>query len=297
VFDYEPGELTTLRDWLRFAVSRFNEAGLFYGHGTAEPFDEAAYLCLHTLHLPLDRLEPFLDAHLLPFERGRLAQILQRRVSERLPAPYLTHEAWLHGHRFYVDERVIIPRSFLAPMILEHFQPWLADPDGVGRALDLCTGSGCLAILLAEVFPEAAIDAVDLSPEALAVARRNVADYHMQETITLHQGDLFAPLGTAAYDLVVANPPYVDLESMQALPAEYRHEPELALASGKDGLDAVRAILRDARKHLNPGGLLAVEIGHNRRALEQAFPGVNFIWPEIEGGQDTLFVIGREDLA
>lgn len=290
-------ELVTLRDWLRYAVSRFREAGLFFGHGSAEAFDEAAYLCLHSLHLPPDRLDPFLDARLLPSEREKLAAIIERRIHERIPAPYLTHEAWLHGYRFYVDERVIVPRSFLAPMILEQLQPWLPEPEGVMRALDLCTGSGCLAILLTEAFPDAEVDAVDLSPDALEVARRNVADYHLSERLRLHEGDLFAPLGEATYDLIVSNPPYVNAEAVATLPPEYRHEPALALGSGVDGLDATRVILRDAAHHLNPGGLLAVEIGHNRAALEAAFPHLDFTWPDIAGGEDTVFLISREQLA
>jgi ribosomal protein L3 glutamine methyltransferase len=293
--------LITVRDWLRFAVSRFNETGLFFGHGTGNAFDEAAYLILHTLHLPLDRLDPFLDARLLPDESERLAAILDRRIRERVPAPYLTREAWLQGYRFYVDERVIVPRSFLAPMILEHLQPWLTHPGNVLTALDLCTGSGCLAILLAEAFPDATVDAVDLSPDALEVARRNVADYGLTERLHLHQGDLFAPLGSATqnpttYDLIVSNPPYVNAESVATLPPEYRHEPALALGSGEDGLDLTRVILREAARHLNPGGLLAVEIGHNRDALEAAYPDLDFAWPQIEGGEDTVFVLSREQL-
>jgi len=290
------GQLSTVRDWLRYAVSRFNEAGLYFGHGSQEAYDEAAYLILHTLHLPLDRLEPFLDARLLAGEAERLAELLDRRVEQRIPAPYLTHEAWLQGYRFYVDERVIVPRSFLAPLILEQFQPWLMEPERVTRALDLCTGSGCLAILLAEAFPDAAIDAVDLSGDALAVARRNVADYQLDERIELIQSDLFDRLQGRRYDLIVSNPPYVDAAAMAALPREYRHEPEMALGSGQDGLDAVRVILQRAAEHLNPGGLLAVEIGHNRRALEAAFSDLAFFWPELEGGQDTVFILTREQL-
>jgi ribosomal protein L3 glutamine methyltransferase len=288
--------LITVRDWLRYAISRFNAAGLFFGHGSSNAFDEAAYLILHTLHLPLDRLEPFLDARLLPAEAKQIEQILERRVNERLPAPYLTHEAWLQGYRFYVDERVIVPRSFLAAMIQEQMQPWLADPDNVLNALDLCTGSGCLAVLLAEAFPDAEVDAVDLSPDALEVAHRNVADYGLDDRITLHQGDLFAPLADKTYDLIISNPPYVNEESVAALPPEYRHEPSLALGSGADGLDATRIILQEAARHLNPGGLLAVEIGHNRAALEAAYPELELTWPEIEGGTDTVFLITREQL-
>jgi len=290
------GQLSTVRDWLRYAVSRFNEAGLYFGHGSQEAYDEAAYLILHTLHLPIDRLDPFLEARLLPAEAERLAELLDRRVEQRIPAPYLTHEAWLQGYRFYVDERVIVPRSFLAPLILEQFQPWLMEPERVTRALDLCTGSGCLAILLAEAFPDAAIDAVDLSGDALAVARRNVADYQLDERIELIQSDLFDRLQGRRYDLIVSNPPYVDAAAMAALPREYRHEPEMALGSGQDGLDAVRVILQRAAEHLNPGGLLAVEIGHNRRALEAAFSDLAFFWPELEGGQDTVFILTREQL-
>ena len=288
--------LVTLRDWLRYAVSRFNAAGLFFGHGSSNAFDEAAYLILHTLHLPLDRLDPFLDASLLPEEAVQIERMLDRRVNERLPAPYLTHEAWLQGYRFYVDERVIVPRSFLAPMILEQLQPWLSEPESVFHALDLCTGSGCLAILLAGAFPDAEVDAVDLSSDALEVARRNVADYGMQAQITLHQGDLFAALAGRTYDLIVSNPPYVNAKSVAELPLEYRHEPPLALGSGEDGLDATRIILRDAAQHLNPGGLLAVEIGHNRAELEAAFPELEMVWPEIDGGSDTVFLVTREQL-
>lgn len=291
-----PGELRTLRDWLRYAVSRFRQAGLHFGHGSQDAYDEAAYLILHTLHLPADRLDPFLDARLLPEEAARVAAVLRRRIEERLPAPYLTGEAWLQGYRFRVDERVIVPRSFLAPMILEHFQPWLAAPAEVHAALDLCTGSGCLAILLAEAFPQADVDAVDLSGDALAVAAANVADYGLEDRVRLHQGDLFAPLGKAVYDLIIANPPYVNAASMAALPPEYRHEPALALASGEDGLAATRVILREAGRHLRPGGLLAVEIGHNRAVLEAAFPELDFLWPQIEGGEDTVFLLTREQL-
>ncbi len=296
MFTQAPTQLLTVRDWLRFAVSRFNEARLFFGHGSGDAFDEAAYLILHTLHLPIDRLDPFLDARVLPVEGKRLAEILERRVKERVPAPYLTGEAWLQGYRFRVDERVIVPRSFIAPMILEHCQPWLAQPENVADALDLCTGSGCLAILLAEAFPDARVDAVDLSPDALEVARANVADYGLSERVHLHLGDLFAPLGDAKYDLIVSNPPYVNAESVSALPAEYRHEPAMALGSGEDGLDATRAILARAARHLNPGGLLVVEIGHNRDALEAAFPELAFSWPRIEGDDDTVFVLTREQL-
>lgn len=296
MFEKAVDDFVTLRDWLRFAVSRFNEAGLSYGHGNQNAYDEAAYLLLHTLHLPLDRLDPFLDARLLPFEAKRLAEVLDERVQKRIPAAYLTQEAWLQGFRFYVDERVIVPRSFLAPMILEQYLPWFAEPERVLRALDMCTGSGCLAILLAHAFPHAAVDAVDVSEDALAVARRNVADYGLQDQVRLIRSNLFEQLGDATYDLIVSNPPYVTAPAMAALPEEYRHEPELALAAGEDGLDAVREILAAAPRHLNPGGLLAVEVGHNRANVEAAFPHLEFTWPEVEGGEDTVFLLAREQL-
>lgn len=289
-------DLATVRDWLRFAVSRFNEAGLAFGHGNANAHDEAAYLTLHTLHLPIDQLEPYLDARLLPDERARLADVLRQRVEQRRPAAYITGESWLQGYRFQVDERVIVPRSFLAPMVLEQFYPWLGQPDLVRRALDLCTGSGCLAILLAEAFPDAEIDAVDLSEGALEVARNNVRDYGLEGRINLLRSDLFTQLSGWKYDLIVTNPPYVDAHAMALLPPEYRHEPEQALASGEDGLDAVRAILRAAPEHLNPGGLLAVELGHNRDTFEAAFPGLEVMWPDVEWDADTVFLVHREQL-
>ncbi|MFZ5485136.1 MAG: 50S ribosomal protein L3 N(5)-glutamine methyltransferase [Pseudomonadota bacterium] len=296
MYDTAARELATVRDWLRFAVSRFQEAGLHFGHGTAEAYDEAAYLILHSLHLPIDRLEPFLDARLLPEEAVGLAALLRRRVEERIPAAYLTGEAWLQGYRFRVDPRVIVPRSFLAPMILEQFDPWLEHPEYVHRALDLCTGSGCLAVLLAEAFPEAEIDAVDLSADALAVAHDNLEDHGLLGRIRLIQSDLFSQLPGARYDLIVSNPPYVDAEAMARLPEEYRHEPHLALASGDDGLDATRTLLRAAPDHLTPGGLLAVEIGHNRAALEAAFPHLELTWPEVEWQAETVFLVTREHL-
>lgn len=296
MFDSAVRELNSVRDWLRFAVSRFNEAGLFFGHGSASAYDEAAYLILHSLHLPIDRLEPFLDARLLPEEGAKLADLLRQRVEKRLPAAYLTGEAWLQGYRFHVDKRVIVPRSFLAPMILEQFHPWLDQPERIHRALDLCTGSGCLAVLLAEAFPEAEVDAVDLSADALEVARRNVEEYGLEARVQLVRSDLFGNLAGRRYDLIVSNPPYVDASAMAALPPEYWHEPEMALASGQDGLDAVRGILREAPNHLNPGGLLAVELGHNRTALEAAFPHLELMWPEVEWDADTVFLVHREQL-
>ena len=288
--------LSTVRDCLRFAVSRFNQAGLFFGHGSSDAYDEAAYLILHTLHLPLDRLDPFLDARLTGSERAEVLNIIQQRVEQRVPAAYLTHEAWLGGIRFYVDERVIVPRSFIAELLHEQLAPWIAEPEEIGNGLDLCTGSGCLAILAALAFPNAEIDAVDISPDALEVAQRNVADYGLQNRVHLIESDLFANLKDRRYDLIISNPPYVDAESVAALPQEYRHEPQLALGSGADGLDATRIILKQAAAHLNPGGLLIVEIGHNRAALEAAYLDLPFIWLDVTAGDEYVFLLRRENL-
>lgn len=297
--DYFPeagGALKTVRDCLRFAISRFNEAKIFFGHGSDNAYDEAAYLILHTLHLPLDLLDPFLDSVLTQAEIKEVLSVIGRRVDRRLPAAYLTNEAWLGGHRFYVDERVIVPRSFFAELLDEQMVPWIDDPDSIHTVLDLCTGSGCLAILAALAFPGATVDAVDISRDALDVARRNVDDYQLQERVHLIESDLFAQLGERKYDLIISNPPYVNAASVAALPPEYLHEPKLALGSGADGLDATRAILRHAAAHLNPDGILAVEIGHNRAALEAACPTLPFTWLEVEAGEDFVFLMHREDL-
>ena len=296
IFDLANQHLKTVRDALRFAVSRFNEAELSFGHGLANAYDEAAYLILHTLHLPIDRLDPFLDARLLPDELGKVLDVLEKRVTQRLPAAYLTHEAWLGQHRFYVDERVIVPRSFIAEVLPEGLKPWLPDESNVRSALDLCTGSGCLAILIAHAYPNADVDAADLSADALEVAQRNVSDHGFEAAIRLVKSDLFAALAGCRYDLIVSNPPYVTAASMAALPAEYRHEPQLALASGADGLNHVRAILRTAPDHLEANGILVVEVGHNRAALEQALPNVPFIWLDTASGADFVFLLARRDL-
>jgi ribosomal protein L3 glutamine methyltransferase len=290
-------DLVTLRDWLRYAVSRFGERGLSFGHGTTNAYDEAAYLLLHALHLPLDRLEPFLDARLTQAERTALAHLLDRRVEERIPAAYLTHEAWLGDFRFYVDEHVLIPRSFIAELIPDGLAPFVGDADAVKSALDMCTGSGCLAILLAHAYPAADVDAVDVSADALAVAQRNVADYGLAGRINLIRSDLFANLAGKDYDLIICNPPYVTALDMETLPPEYLQEPKLALAGGDDGLDAVRTILKEAPRHLAVGGTLVVEVGHNRAAAEQAFPRVPFVWLETATSSDSVFAVRREDLA
>jgi len=289
-------ELTTIRDFIRYAVSRFSAAQLFFGHGSDNAWDEAVYLTLHTLNLPLDRLEPFLDAKLLAHERDALLDIYRRRCEERLPAAYLTNEAWLGEHRFYVDERTIVPRSFIAELLQEQLEPWIEDPWAIHSALDLCTGSGCLAILTALAFPEAEVDAVDLSEDALAVAERNVGDYDLRDRVSLIQSDAFTRLAGKRYDLIISNPPYVNAESVDALPPEYLHEPELALGSGEDGLDFTRIILREAKKHLTADGILIVEIGHNREALEAAYSELPFIWLDTEAGDEYVFLLRAEDL-
>ncbi len=289
-------ELTTVRDYLRYAVSRFNAAGLFFGHGSDNAWDEAVYLTLHTLDLPLDRLDPFLDARLLAHERTALLDIYRRRCEDRLPAAYLTHEAWLGEHRFYVDERVIVPRSFIAELLHEQLAPWVEDPWALGSVLDLCTGSGCLAILAALAFPEARVDAVDLSKEAISVAQRNVEEYGLSERIEIIHSDAFASLKSRRYDLIISNPPYVNADSVAGLPPEYLHEPELALGSGVDGLDFTRIILREAKRHLNPDGLLVVEIGHNRAALEAAYPALPFTWLDTAAGDEFVFMLHAADL-
>ena len=288
--------LHTVRDHLRFAVSRFNQAKLFFGHGSNDAYDEAAYLILHTLHLPLDRLDPFLDAQLTDDERTAVLSIIQQRVEKRIPAAYLTHQAMLGDFSFYVDERVIVPRSFIAELLLEQLSPWIAAPEEINNVLDLCTGSGCLAILAAHAFPYASVDAVDLSSAALAVAERNVADYQLQNRVNLIESDLFAKLSGKQYDLIISNPPYVDAGSVAALPQEYLHEPKMALGSGHDGLDATRIILKHAAQHLSGNGVLIVEIGHNRDALEVAYPNLPFTWLDVSAGDEFVFMLHRNDL-
>lgn len=296
IYTQARNELRTVRDLLRFAVSRFSEAGVFFGHGTDNAWDEAVYLVLHTLHLPVDNLTPFIDARLTQEERGQVLDIIERRIKDRVPAAYLTHEAWLGDFRFYVDERVIVPRSHIAELLREQLSPWINDPWAVARVLDLCTGSGCLAILAAHAFPEAIVDAIDISTDALAVAQRNVSDYELEHRLNLIESDAFSAINGRKYDLIISNPPYVNAESMACLPQEYRQEPQLALASGPDGLDFTRNLLAKAREHLNPGGILVVEIGHNREALEAAYPELPFTWLDTEAGDRYVFMLRREEI-
>ena len=292
-----PSPLQTVRDLLRLAVSRFTAARLSFGHGSANAYDEAAYLVLHTLNLPLDTLDPFLDARLLPEEVDAVLKVIDRRVTERVPAAYITHEAFMHGLRFYVDSRVIVPRSFIGELLQDGLEPWLGDIGQIGPVLELCTGSGCLPIIAAHVWPNARIDAVDISSDALAVARRNVADYKMEARIALFEGDLYAPLPSGAtYDVILTNPPYVNEQSMRELPAEYLAEPRLALAGGDDGMDVVRRIIAGAKKRLNPGGVLVVEIGNEHDNVEAAFPDLDIVWLSVSAGDDQVFLVTYDAL-
>jgi len=291
-----PNNFATVRDILRYAITSFNTEKLFFGHGTNNAFDEAAYLILHTLKLPLDQLEPFLDARLLQGEIDNLLRVIMRRTEDRVPAAYITNEAWLGGYRFFVDERVIVPRSFIAELIPEHFSPWVQDPAQVENILDLCTGSGCLPILLADAFPEARVEAVDISPEALQVARRNVDDYELGDRINLVESDLYTKLPARKYDLIISNPPYVNADSMSKLPQEYLQEPQIALAGGKDGMDLVRKIVKGAAQRLTPNGVLIVEIGNERAYAEAAFPDLELTWVTTSAGDDMVFLVTADQL-
>ncbi|WP_050477101.1 50S ribosomal protein L3 N(5)-glutamine methyltransferase [Herbaspirillum rhizosphaerae] len=291
-----PNNFATVRDILRYAITSFNTEKLFFGHGTNNAFDEAAYLILHTLKLPLDQLEPFLDARLLQGEIDNLLRVIMRRTEDRVPAAYITNEAWLGGYRFFVDERVIVPRSFIAELIPEHFSPWVQDPAQVANILDVCTGSGCLPVLLADAFPQAHVDAVDISAEALQVARRNVDDYELGGRINLVESDLYTKLPARKYDLIISNPPYVNSDSMSKLPKEYLQEPQIALAGGKDGMDLVRKIVKGAAQRLTPNGVLIVEIGNERAYAEAAFPDLELTWVSTSAGDDMVFLLTADQL-
>ncbi len=284
-------DLVSVRDWLRFAVSHFTAQGLVFGHGTSSALDEAAYLILSTLNLPIDQLEPWLDARLAKRERRAVARIIEQRIVTRKPAPYLTNQAWMLGYSFYVDERVIVPRSYIGELLQNGLSAVVPEPEDVRRVLDLCTGSGCLAILAALTFEEAQVDGVDLSADALEVAKRNVADYGLDPRVRLIQSDLFGSLGGARYDLIISNPPYVDAEAVQDFPPEYKAEPVLAHAGGEDGLDLVRKILAAAPRHLNPQGALVVEIGRGRDRLETEYPHLPFLWLDTEASEGEVFAL------
>ncbi len=288
-------ELTTIRDYLRYATSRFNQAGLYFGHGTDNAWDEAAALILHALHLPHDISQQVMDATLTSEERSRLMELINRRVEKRVPLAYLTNEAWCAGLSFYVDERVLIPRSPIAELIEKHFQPWVK-PEKVHHILDLCTGSGCIAIALAKFFPEAEVDASDISDDALAVSKINLLRHGLEDQINLYKADLFIGIPNKKYDLIVSNPPYVSQQEMSELPEEYRHEPSLGLAAGTEGLDIVKRILDEANQYLSPNGVLIVEVGNSEYALADAYPEIAFTWIEFERGGGGVFVLTADQV-
>nr|WP_249116672.1 50S ribosomal protein L3 N(5)-glutamine methyltransferase [Ciceribacter sp. L1K23] len=294
-------DLVTLRDYWRYAISRFNKADLSYGHGTSTAGDDAAFLLLDSLDLPIDALDPFLDARLLPSERKLLAERIEARVTTRKPSAYLTGRSYIQGVRFHVDERVIVPRSHIGEILFREYlgelgSSFLPDPMAVESAVDICTGSGCLAVLAAKFFPQAEVDAVDLSADALEVAKLNLAEHEVEQQVSLHEGDLFAPLAGRTYDLIITNPPYVDHEALDGYPPEYRAEPRLAHDGGVDGLDLVRRILDEAAAHLNPGGGMICEIGSGREILEEEYPHLDFVWLETASSQDAVFWLSAEAL-
>lgn len=284
----------TLAAAIRRTATRFRAARLTYGHGTRNVREEATWIVLHACGVVFEDLEALAARQLSPTEVRRLEKLVARRIHERIPAAYLTHEAWLGDYRFYVDRRVIVPRSFIAELVPEGLAPFLERP--VRSALDMCTGSGCLAVLLAHAYPRASVDAVDLSAGALAVAKRNVAEYRLAGRVRLVQSNLFKAIALRRYDLIVSNPPYVDAAAMARLPAEYRVEPRMALAGGKDGLVLVHRIMEGARRQLTPRGTLVCEIGHNRKALERAYPRVPFTWLDTSAGDGYVFLLEREKI-
>ncbi|TVP83524.1 MAG: 50S ribosomal protein L3 N(5)-glutamine methyltransferase [Thioalkalivibrio sp.] len=289
-------DLYSIRDFIRFGASQFRAAGLQFGHGTDNALDEAAWLVLHSLSLPLDLPEDWWGSRLTPTERSRVEAALRLRISTRKPAAYITREAWFMGLPFYVDERVLVPRSPIAELIAEGFSPWL-EPDAVHHVLDLCTGSGCIGLATGSVFPQTEVWLADVSPEALAVARRNARAHGMEERTRIIRSDVFDGLGDAPpFDLIVSNPPYVDAGEMAELAPEYRHEPSLGLAAGADGLEVVRRVLAEAGPRLTDHGVLIVEVGNSRPALEAAFPELPFTWLDFAGGGEGVFLLTREQL-
>lgn len=286
----------SIAEFYEAAVPQLENAGLSFGHGCTCAEDEVAWLISATLDIPFDELDKFWSDTLTDEQRTTLTQRLDERCTTKAPLAYILGEAWLGPYIFKIDRRVIVPRSFIAELLMVDLSPWVQNPDAITRVADICTGSGCLAILSALHFPNSQVDAVDLSPEALEVARINVDLYGLQDRLKLHQGDLMAPLLDQKYDIIISNPPYVDAASMDALPDEYRHEPEMALAGGNDGLDLVHTLLRQAAKTLNPGGWLIVEIGHNRGVMDAAYPDLPLVWLDTDGGSDFVFMVDQAAL-
>jgi ribosomal protein L3 glutamine methyltransferase len=287
-------ELLSIRDYLRWATSRFNAEGLFFGHGTDNAWDEAVQLIMPSLHLPWDSPPDLLNARLTSDERRHLVHVIERRINERIPAPYITGTAWFAGLAFHVDNRVLVPRSPLAETIAQEFQPWLASYPH--RILDLCTGSGCIGIACAHTFTDAEVVLSDISADAIEVAQSNIERHHLEDQVRAVESDLFAGLQGEVFDLIVSNPPYVNAEDLASMPAEFQAEPALALGSGADGLDFTRRLLSEARQHLSDNGLLVVEVGNSWPALEATFPGVPFTWLEFEQGGHGIFVLTAEQL-
>jgi ribosomal protein L3 glutamine methyltransferase len=289
-------ELSSIRDWLRYAVSRFEDSDVFFGHGTSNAYDEAVWIIFGFLRLPHDTIENFLDAHLTSKEKKELLFLIEKRIKDRIPTAYLLNEAWLRDYKFYVDERVIIPRSLIAESLSENLYPWVNDPEEIYSALDLCTGSGCLGIMMAHSFQNATIDLVDLSEKALQVAEINVNHYGLHDRIELIQSDLFNALNEKKYDLIISNPPYVNQTSVDSFPLEFLKEPSMALGSGEDGLDHTIRIIQEAKRYLNDGGMLIVEIGHNKDVLLKKFPEIQFQWLDVSLGNDFVFMLEKSQL-
>lgn len=289
-------ELSSIRDWLRYAVSRFEDSDVFFGHGTSNAYDEAVWLIFGFLHLPHDTIENFLDAHLTSKEKKDLSFLIEKRINDKIPTAYLLNEAWLRDYKFYVDERVIVPRSLIAESLSENLYPWIDDPEKIYSALDLCTGSGCLGIMMAHSFQNAIIDLVDISEKALQVAEINVNHYGLHDRIELIQSDLFDRLKGKKYDLIISNPPYVNQTSVDSFPMEFLKEPSMALGSGEDGLDHTIRIIHEAKQYLNDDGMLIVEIGHNKEILLKKFPKLQFQWLDVSLGNDFVFMLEKSQL-
>ena len=289
-------ELSSIRDWLRYTVSQFESSDIFFGHGTSNAYDEAVWLIFGFLHLPHDTIENFLDASLTGKEKKDLLFLIEKRIKDKIPTAYLLNEAWLRDYKFYVDERVIVPRSLIAESLSENLYPWIDDPEKIFSALDLCTGSGCLGIMMAHSFQNAIIDLVDLSEKALQVAEININNYGLNDRTELIQSDLFDALQDKKYDLIISNPPYVNQASVDSFPMEFLKEPSMALGSGEEGLDHTIRIINEAKRYLNDDGILIVEIGHNKEVLLNKFPKLKFQWLDVSLGNDFVFMLQKSQL-